>query len=76
MKMIINKCRVLILAFMLCFPTLVMAQGFDDGIDQVEDNPTEVPLDDHLYILVAAGLAYGFVRELKRREAAKKAVIG
>lgn len=56
-----KKYVLLILLFVItCLPLLSIAQGFDDGAD-------DVPIDGGLSLLVAAGMGYG-ARKLRQKK--------
>ncbi len=77
MKKIIKNCRFIVLVWLVFVPSLLMAQfGGDDPGDDVDDTGnTNVPLDDNVYLLVAAGLGYGVFKEYKKREQVRKAAL-
>ncbi len=66
MNNMVQKLKVLLVAGMLFFPILVMAQPGDFD-DDVEDN--SVPFDGGVSLLVAAGIGYGIkkVRDSRKK---------
>lgn len=65
--------RITAVVFVLCFPSLVMAQPFPNCPDPNVD--CNVPIDGGLSLLIAAGVGYGIkkVRDSRKQQQADQA---
>ncbi|MEJ7682926.1 MAG: hypothetical protein WKG06_34730 [Segetibacter sp.] len=65
MKKIVNELKLLLVICMITIPTILMAQGGDDDVE-------DVPFDGGVSLLVAAGIGYGLKKAYDRKKQKRK----